>query len=80
MPTKLRIVRQPRQPPPADLLDISFALAQIRLEAQQLSRFFVIADECGAARGPTLRAHIDDLRRLQGEIAALVAEAETEAA
>jgi hypothetical protein len=62
--------------PPADLLDVSFALGQIRLEAQQLSRLFVNADECGAARGPTLRGHLDDLRRLQGEIAALVTEAE----
>ena len=63
-----------------DLLDFSFALGDVSLEFANLARLLQNADECGAQRGPTLRAHLDELRHMAADAAALVVEAEAEAA
>ncbi len=62
---------------PRDLVDFCFSLGGIELAAVQLERVLFVADECGAQRAPTLRAHLPDLRHMQAELAALVSEAES---
>ena len=61
---------------PPDLLDFCSGLGEVELEAHHLADLLSYAEECGAARGPVLRAHLADLRHMQAELAALVAEAE----
>ena len=61
---------------PRDLIDFCSSLGDVELKFNQLARLLDDAAECDAQRIPTLRAHRDDLRHIQAELAALVAEAE----
>ena len=66
----------PEQETSRDLLDFCSSFGDVELKFNQLARLLVDAAECDAQRIPTLRAHRDDLRHIQAELAALVAEAE----
>jgi hypothetical protein len=73
MPTTTHI-RTPLQP---DLLDFSFAVDHVRLEAADLVRLLQKAEAAECQRRPVLRAHLPRLRQIRDEVAALVAEAES---
>ncbi len=60
----------------SDLLDFSFSVDHLRLEAANLVRLLRHAEAAECERGPVLRAHLPDLRHMQAELAALVSEAE----
>jgi hypothetical protein len=62
-----------------DMIDLCCAARGLRNDAAYLERVFGDAEDLDAERGPTLRAHLADLRHMQAELAALVAEAEAEA-
>jgi hypothetical protein len=59
-----------------DLLDFCFDLGSVQLDIVRLGRLLQHAEDAGALRRPVLRAHVDDLRHIQAELAALVTEAE----
>jgi hypothetical protein len=67
-------------PPPLncdrDLLDFSFAVDHLRIEAEHLVRLLQHAEAAECDRAPILRAHLPDLRQIADEAAALLAEAE----
>ncbi len=63
--------------PPRDLIDFTYAVDHLRLEAADLVRLLQHADGYECHCGPVLRAHLPQLRQLRDEAAALVTEAET---
>jgi hypothetical protein len=60
-----------------DMIDLCCAISGIRADAAYLERVIGDAEDRDEERGPTLRAHLSDLRHLQAELAALIAEAES---
>jgi hypothetical protein len=64
------------QPIALDMINLCCSARRLLTDAAYLSRVFDDAEDIGADRVSTVRKHRDDLRHMQAELAALVAEAE----
>jgi hypothetical protein len=61
----------------ADMIDLCCSARNLRSDAAYLARVFDDAEDRDEERAPTLRAYLTDLRHMQAELAALIAEAES---